>query len=439
MRFRTYGRSSLRTCHGKGKHSSCRISDDMSHCLIWKACRATSAAPTYFESIEIEEIKFVDGGLGFNNPAREVLHESRLLKHEGCGVRSLVSIGTGIPSTQTSVGVEEWKTNVRRGMSWGAWAWGWPQAAIAVVLGITTWSVLQYMFNLLDGVKNVSTSCERVHNELERESLLQSRFLGRYYKYLRFNLPDAKNIELDEADRQGEVMKETNQYLRGPEAQEKLEAAVKTLSTSCWVNGPENLAPGKRPRQRLRDNGAQHKTNAPDSTTTRGWFQALPLYLKNDDDDTGPPYYDAWVWMNPPATEQIRVLIKNTGKPEMEVPAGWTPMPIREYSLEGTPSDPPPDLKVWVDVDRSDAEFVRMEGQRTLSLPLDDVGMHTAGEVSESEIEPDEVQVNNAPLEDGQNCTTMENDLPLADNLDTTVFPGNSVVEPFRDDVGTKG
>jgi predicted acylesterase/phospholipase RssA len=38
---------------------------------IWKAARATSAAPFYFPSFQNNGKVFVDGGLGWNNPVHE--------------------------------------------------------------------------------------------------------------------------------------------------------------------------------------------------------------------------------------------------------------------------------------------------------------------------------------------------------------------------------
>ena len=35
---------------------------------IWEAARATSAAPTYFPRMKLDEYEYVDGGVGFNNP-----------------------------------------------------------------------------------------------------------------------------------------------------------------------------------------------------------------------------------------------------------------------------------------------------------------------------------------------------------------------------------
>jgi patatin-like phospholipase/acyl hydrolase len=41
---------------------------ELSGIEIWKAARATSAAPTYFKSTVAGDVELVDGGLGINNP-----------------------------------------------------------------------------------------------------------------------------------------------------------------------------------------------------------------------------------------------------------------------------------------------------------------------------------------------------------------------------------
>lgn len=71
--------------------------DFVDDCPIWQACRATSAAPTFFPPMEIGSppIAYVDGGLGYNNPIRALLDESSHIwpdRKIGC----IVSVGTGI-------------------------------------------------------------------------------------------------------------------------------------------------------------------------------------------------------------------------------------------------------------------------------------------------------------------------------------------------------
>jgi predicted acylesterase/phospholipase RssA len=66
---------------------------------IWEACRATSAAPLFFEAIEVGKsppVKFVDGGLGKNNPVNLVIREARSLWPTR-PFAVVVSLGTGMP------------------------------------------------------------------------------------------------------------------------------------------------------------------------------------------------------------------------------------------------------------------------------------------------------------------------------------------------------
>lgn len=70
---------------------------------IWEACRATSAASSFFDPITIGDFQegFVDGATGANNPVGEVWSQAkdvwgldRIEDH----LRCLVSVGTGVPS-----------------------------------------------------------------------------------------------------------------------------------------------------------------------------------------------------------------------------------------------------------------------------------------------------------------------------------------------------
>ncbi len=70
---------------------------------IWEACRATSAASSFFDPITIGRFgeEFVDGATGANNPVWEVWNQAQLMWGPGPlegRIKCLVSIGTGIPS-----------------------------------------------------------------------------------------------------------------------------------------------------------------------------------------------------------------------------------------------------------------------------------------------------------------------------------------------------
>jgi hypothetical protein len=87
--------------------SPAEVSDSLSHTTIWQACRATSAAPTYFDAISIElgtgKETFVDGGLGANNPIDQLWGEAVAMFGEEKlkdNLECLVSLGTGIPSAE---------------------------------------------------------------------------------------------------------------------------------------------------------------------------------------------------------------------------------------------------------------------------------------------------------------------------------------------------
>lgn len=63
---------------------------------IWKVARATSAAPTYFKPMKIDDDEYLDGGFGANNPCAEIYDEVRRMNNsaEHC-VGLVVSVGTG--------------------------------------------------------------------------------------------------------------------------------------------------------------------------------------------------------------------------------------------------------------------------------------------------------------------------------------------------------
>ncbi|KFY07041.1 hypothetical protein V492_07500, partial [Pseudogymnoascus sp. VKM F-4246] len=73
-------------------HASHTLFDE---CKVWEACRATSAAPTFFDPIQIGRFKqsFIDGGLGFNNPIFQVYQEAQNMWPDRTII--VTSIGTG--------------------------------------------------------------------------------------------------------------------------------------------------------------------------------------------------------------------------------------------------------------------------------------------------------------------------------------------------------
>ena len=145
---------------------------------IWQACRATSAAKTFFDPIEIGSEKFSDGGLRYNNPMRLVWDEACRIH----GIQSIdlhksidcfVSIGTGVPE--------------------------FPREAE---------NRLPKLIKLL---QQIATETENTAKEFHREksSLYQNK------QCFRFNVSNGlQGIGLDEADKQARIKASTRAYLR---------------------------------------------------------------------------------------------------------------------------------------------------------------------------------------------------------------------------------
>ncbi|KAI1075822.1 FabD/lysophospholipase-like protein [Whalleya microplaca] len=72
---------------------------------IWEAARATTAAPGYFKPMELgrdeNKIPFIDGAMGCNNPAYELVDEATALFGTDCVLGSLLSLGTGYSGPKT--------------------------------------------------------------------------------------------------------------------------------------------------------------------------------------------------------------------------------------------------------------------------------------------------------------------------------------------------
>ena len=98
--------------------SNCHPFNHLSLCIVslWKAARATSAAPMYFTQFEG---KYVDGGIKANNPCEFAMNEiNRYDQSMGLPERHFalaVSIGTGIfPEKTLGKGSEFSKANLMK-------------------------------------------------------------------------------------------------------------------------------------------------------------------------------------------------------------------------------------------------------------------------------------------------------------------------------------
>ncbi|KIJ37185.1 hypothetical protein M422DRAFT_178438, partial [Sphaerobolus stellatus SS14] len=166
------------------------------NCMIWEAARATSAAPTFFERISIAgpgypKQSYIDGGVGRNNPTKQILEEVRLIfpdRHVAC----IISIGAGKAST-TSI----------------------PEP-----------SLLQRIIptELIRATIAIAMDCETIEQEVAQ------RFQSVPDFYYRFNVEQGmQSIGLTEFDKMENVVAHTGQYIRMEEAKQRLVKAVSAL------------------------------------------------------------------------------------------------------------------------------------------------------------------------------------------------------------------
>lgn len=150
-------------------------------CMIWEAARATSAAPIFFKPIEIDvgygvRTRYIDGGLGNNNPTDLVLQEAGNI-FPNRKIACIISIGTGRPKNPRLSRPGILQRNL-------------PRFDIAIAIG------------------EIVTDCENTAEAMER------RFSHAPDVYFRFNVEHGMDgIELKDWEKLDEVHDMTNAYL----------------------------------------------------------------------------------------------------------------------------------------------------------------------------------------------------------------------------------
>ena len=166
------------------------------NCEIWEAARATSAAPTFFSAIEIgplvSKIRYVDAGLGYNNPVKQVVAEAATHFGSDALVTCVVSIGTGQPkiSSYDKPGLIQNAVPTR----------------------------------LADILKDIATDCETTGEDMHKRCRDNP---GIYYR-LNVNR-GLDDIELDEWKRLPDVTEHTTKYLQREEVKQQVENIVEAL------------------------------------------------------------------------------------------------------------------------------------------------------------------------------------------------------------------
>ncbi|KAJ7839930.1 FabD/lysophospholipase-like protein [Mycena olivaceomarginata] len=165
-------------------------------CTIWQAGRATSAAPTFFKPIKIGrpgmEEKFVDGGMGYNNPMAALLLEAKVLFPDR-QIACIISLGTGQPHT----------------------------------INLPKPSLLHRFIplDIVKAIQKIATDCEKEHQSLAH------RFDGVAKLYFRFNVEQGmQDIQLNQWEKLGDIAANTRQYVQSQPVVTQLTDVVKSLS-----------------------------------------------------------------------------------------------------------------------------------------------------------------------------------------------------------------
>jgi hypothetical protein len=214
-----------------------------SQCAVWQAARATSAAPSFFKEMYIDNprpaINYVDGGLGHNNPAEVALEEAERIwptaKHF-----CLVSIGTGqrraIQIVDGSrVNNDDDNVNTERSLfeqvksfvpSIAAFMPGW-KTATNFPPGVLA------LIKMAGALSKMITDSEHTHRRVRR--IACSTDVDKQFPYFRFNVErDVGDIGLEEWRKEEELTAHTMAYLHEQEVEER-----KTNCVECLLNPPK--------------------------------------------------------------------------------------------------------------------------------------------------------------------------------------------------------
>lgn len=179
--------SSYSTASSTEKGSS---KDHHSDISIVSAALATSAAPTFFHPTAHAGRRFIDGGIGFNNPSEIAVKQLSHLYGHNAYADTIISLGTGCR------GRNPYAVSMRTGLSG--------------------------MFGMLRAFAHISTDSEAVHRRMD-ERFAQT---GAYY---RFNPPGLEDIALDEWTAVGRAAERSQAYLDMPETQARIAEVAKRL------------------------------------------------------------------------------------------------------------------------------------------------------------------------------------------------------------------
>jgi predicted acylesterase/phospholipase RssA len=175
-------------------YRSPRGSNDLLNTVkIWEACRATSAASSFFDGVAIGRYQeeFVDGATGANNPVWELWNQAQAMwgpEPLENNVKCLVSVGTGVPS------LKPFRDDV---------------------------------FHIGDTLVAIATETEQTAERFRRDkSSLDNS--GRYYRFNVF--PGLEDIGLEESIKRKEIAAAARRYVQSQDVFKQMQACADNLT-----------------------------------------------------------------------------------------------------------------------------------------------------------------------------------------------------------------
>jgi predicted acylesterase/phospholipase RssA len=158
-------------------------------CKIWEACRATSAATTFFDPIKIGKFgqEFADGGVLYNNPIQLVEREASATWPDCIESAVMVSIGTG------SAPGGAFRGNLKK---------------------------------IINAMKEIATETEKTHNNFFRahKAMVDQ---NRLYRFNVFH--GLADVGLEESKEREKIANTTQTYLEKEETQRLTNSCIKQL------------------------------------------------------------------------------------------------------------------------------------------------------------------------------------------------------------------
>jgi predicted acylesterase/phospholipase RssA len=186
--------------------------DYFPNCTIWEAGRATTAAPTFFEAISIDNRKYVDGALQINNPVMQAVTEGMVAFGKARRIGCVLSIGTGMSPNRSLRDNEGIGGNVRS------------------------------IMNLGTSLLKMATNSELTHLKVEAMNKTK-RLADQYFRFSAgIGIPSADEpdwektmIKLDDAGGMPKFKKMTEEYLRGAQVNEQILDCAKQLNALYYL------------------------------------------------------------------------------------------------------------------------------------------------------------------------------------------------------------